>query len=86
LNWKKYLLIPGQKLYKRISFSCYICPLRLLWHEFDIATCAIFFSLKCHSVVCTCTYMYILSLETLFASWQNGEWSRWWHWLICILY
>ena len=29
------MLTPGQKLYKRIPFSCHTCPLPLLWHEFD---------------------------------------------------
>jgi hypothetical protein len=36
---------------------------------------------------CSCSlHMHVLSLETPFASWQIGKWSRQWLWLIHILY
>jgi hypothetical protein len=35
ISIKTQIPTPGQELYKRIPFSCQICPLPLLWHEFD---------------------------------------------------
>ena len=46
---------PGQKLYKRIPFSCHTCPLPLLWHEFDNCLCNF-----PQSKVSCCLHMYFL--------------------------
>jgi hypothetical protein len=45
----------GQKLYKRIPFSCHTCSLPFLWHKFDNCLCNFLQSIKFH-VVCTCTF------------------------------
>jgi hypothetical protein len=52
---KKYIPTPGQKLYKRILFSCHTCPLPLLSHEFDNCLCNFL-----QSKVSCCLHMYFL--------------------------
>ena len=54
-NINKKIPTPGQKLYKRIPFSCHICPLPLLWHEFDNCLCNFL-----QSKVSCCRHMYFL--------------------------
>jgi hypothetical protein len=62
-------------------FSCHICPLPLLWHEFDNGLWNFL-----QSKVACYLHMYFLWRHHLSRSQQIGKWSRYWLWLIYILY
>ena len=55
ISIEKWIPTPGQKLYKRIPFSCHTCPLPLLWYDFHNCLCNF---LQCK--VSCCLHMYFL--------------------------
>jgi hypothetical protein len=76
----------GQKLNKRIPFSCHTCPLSLQWHEFDNGLWNFL-----QSKVSCCLHMYFLWKHNLFCENDQDSDSDWFtycidKWLLTLLF